>query len=63
MPIATYYMPKQLEENVKFLADDLGIKITEIRTEENNIRVYCVGSWKLLDTFNARRLDLLAPQY
>jgi len=59
MPIATYYMPKQLEENVKLLANDLGIKITEIKTEENVIRVYCVSSWELLDAFNARRLDLL----
>ena len=60
MPIATYYMPKQLEENVKLLANDLGIKISKIKTEENVIRVYCVGSWKLLDAFNARRLGLLA---
>ena len=53
-------MPKQLEENVKLLANDLGIKITEIKTEENVIRVYCVSSWELLDAFNARRLGLLA---
>ena len=62
MPIATYYMPKRLEETVKLLANGLGIKITQIKDEENDIRVYCVSSQSLLDMFNELRIGLLKPQ-
>ena len=62
MPIATYYMPKQLEETVKILANGLGVKITKIKDEGNDIRVYCVSSQNLLDMFNELRVGLLAPQ-
>ena len=62
MPIATYYMPKRLEETVKLLANGLGIKITQIKTEGSEIRLYCVSSWNLLDMFNELRIGLLAPE-
>ena len=62
MPIATYYMPKRFEETVKLLANGLGIKITEIKNEGNDIRVYCVSSQSLLDMFNELRVGLLAPE-
>jgi len=55
-------MPKQLEETVKILANGLGVKITKIKDEGNDIRVYCVSSQNLLDMFNELRVGLLAPQ-
>jgi hypothetical protein len=62
MPIATYYMPKRFEETVKLLANGLGIKITQIKTEGSDIRLYCVSSHSLLDMFNELRIGLLAPE-
>ena len=62
MPIATYYMPKRLEETVKILANGLGVKITKIKDEGSDIRLYCVSSHSLLDMFNELRIGLLKPQ-
>ena len=62
MPMATYYMPKRLEETVKLLANGLGIKITKIKDEGSDIRLYCVSSHSLLDMFNELRIGLLKPQ-
>jgi len=62
MPIATYYMPKRFEETVKVLANGLGVKITKIKDEGSDIRLYCVSSHSLLDMFNELRIGLLKPQ-
>jgi len=62
MPIATYYMPKRFEETVKLLANGLGVKITKIKDEGSDIRLYCVSSHSLLDMFNELRIGLLKPQ-
>ena len=62
MPIATYYMPKRFEETVKLLANGLGVKITKIKDEGSDIRLYCVSSHSLLDMFNELRIGLFKPQ-
>ena len=62
MPIATYYMPKRFEETVKLLANGLGVKITQIKDEGSEIRLYCVSSQSLLEMFNELRIGLLKPQ-
>ena len=57
--MVTYYIPKRLKEDVILLADKLNIKITKIKEEENDIRIYCVGFEKLLEMFNQERIAMM----
>ena len=57
--MVTYYMPKRLKEDVILLAAKLNIKITKIEEEDTNIRIYCVGIQRLLDTFNQERIAMM----
>ena len=59
MSVVTYYMPKRLKEDVILLADKLNIKITKIKEEDTDIRIYCVGFDKLLDMFNQERIAMM----
>lgn len=59
--IVTYYMPIKLLNEVKILAERLGVTIKEIKIEDKDVRFYCVGHYKLLDTFNKLRVELLDP--
>ena len=59
MSMVTYYMPKRLKEDVILLADKLNIKITKIKEEDTDIRIYCVGFDKLLDMFNQERIAMM----
>jgi len=53
-------MPKRFKEDIILLAAKLNIKITKIEEEEGtNIRIYCVGIQKLLDTFNQERIAMM----
>jgi len=52
-------MPKRLKEDVILLAAKLNIKITKIEEEDTNIRIYCVGIQRLLDTFNQERIAMM----
>jgi len=52
-------MPKRLKEDVILLADKLNIKITKIKEEDTDIRIYCVGFDKLLDMFNQERIAMM----
>ena len=57
--MVTYYIPKRLKEDVILLADKLNIKITRIKEEGNDIRIYCVGFEKLLEIFNQERIAMM----
>ena len=57
--MVTYYMPKRLKEDIIALADKLNIKITRIKEEGNDIRIYCVGFEKLLEIFNQERIAMM----
>ena len=57
--MVTYYMPKRLKEDVILLAAKLNIKILKIEEEDTNIRIYCVGIQRLLDTFNQERIAMM----
>ena len=57
--MVSYYMPKRLKEDVILLAAKLNIKITKIEEEDTNIRIYCVGIQRLLDTFNQERIAMM----
>ena len=57
--MVTYYIPKRLKEDVILLADKLNIKITRIKEEGNDIRIYCVGFEKLLEMFNQERIAMI----
>ena len=59
MSMVTYYIPKRLKEDVILLADKLNIKITKIKEEGTDIRIYCVGFDKLLDMFNQERIAMM----
>ena len=59
MSMVTYYIPKRLKEDVILLADKLNIKITKIKEEDTDIRIYCVGFDKLLDMFNQERIAMM----
>ena len=59
MSMVTYYIPKRLKEDVILLADKLNIKITRIKEEGNDIRIYCVGFEKLLEMFNQERIAMM----
>ena len=59
MSMVTYYIPKRLKEDVILLADKLNIKITKIKEEGNDIRIYCVGFEKLLEMFNQERIAMM----
>ena len=52
-------MPKRLKEDIITLADKLNIKITRIKEEGNDIRIYCVGFEKLLEMFNQERIAMM----
>ena len=62
MSMVTYYIPKRLKEDVILLADKLNIKITKIKEEDTDIRIFCVGFEKLLEMFNQERILLLGPE-
>ena len=57
--MVTYYMPKRLKEDVILLANKLNIKITKIEEEDTDIRIFCVGIQRLLDTFNQERIAMI----
>ena len=59
--MVTYYMPKRLKEDVILLAAKLNIKILKIEEEEKetDIRIFCVGIQRLLDTFNQERIAMM----
>ena len=59
MSVVTYYMPKRLKGKVILLAAKLNIKITKIKEDETDIRIYCVGIQRLLDAFNEERISML----
>ena len=59
MSMVTYYIPKRLKEDVILLADKLNIKITKIKEEDTDIRIYCVGFDKLLDMFNQESIAMM----
>ena len=52
-------MPKRLKEDVILLANKLNIKITKIEEEDTDIRIFCVGIQRLLDTFNQERIAMM----
>ena len=57
--MVTYYIPKRLKEDIIALADKLNIKITKIEEEDTDIRIFCVGIQRLLDTFNRERIAMI----
>ena len=57
--MVTYYMPKRLKEDIIILAAKLNIKITKIEEEDTDIRIFCVGIQRLLDTFNQERIAMI----
>ena len=57
--MVTYYMPKRLKKEVILLANKLNIKITKIEEEDTDIRIFCVGIQRLLDTFNQERIAMM----
>ena len=59
MALVTYYMPKRFKGTIEVLANGIGIKIMKIKEEGTEIRIYCVGTQKLLDAFNELRLGML----
>lgn len=60
--IVSYYMPIKLLNEFKILAERIGITINEIRIEDKDVRFYCTGSDRLLETFNELRVQLLGTQ-
>ena len=52
-------MPKRFKNDIILLADKLNIKITKIKEEGNDIRIYCAGIQRLLEIFDKERLKLL----
>jgi len=60
--MVTYYMPKRLRKDVEALAKHLNIKITKIKEEGNDIRLYVIGPQKLIDEFNEVRLAMLGTK-
>jgi len=57
--MVTYYMPKRFKNDIILLADKLNIKITKIKEEGTDIRIYCIGIQRLLEIFDKERLKLL----
>ena len=60
--VVSYYMPISLLKEVKLLAEVVGITIKEIKIEDRDIRLYCTGSYNLLEEFNSSRVKLLGDQ-
>jgi len=52
-------MPKRFKNDIILLADKLNIKITKIKEEGTDIRIYCIGIQRLLEIFDKERLKLL----